>query len=347
MAATTLRELKLGSEGRPAVVFVYRSNSARDLRDAFVTLALEIRDRPADVHGVCLIVSSRLGVDRISSELTGLQSILTSSVANRLHWARADSTGAITGPLDLRDETVAAQLSAVLRSGSDIRKPAGQGARSIVLSMLVNDRIQASGGPARSLREWQQRCEVSYPTLTSLLVELRLRGLLDETAGKRGVRLRGLLGNELIDLAREFNLGRRVQLYVDPTRLTTGRRLLSRLLKLQQANRFDRSVRVGGVPAASFYFPQLDITGPPRLDLSSANAVDVRALDAALVPRSDRQPGGVVLAVHQVRHMPAALEEVLPSEPPWASCFESIADLLEVGFEREAREMADGICNGG
>lgn len=356
MADVQFNELQLdrhGVQAGTAVIGFHRSSSARDLRDTLVRLALHVRNRPT-VHAVCVATDSRLSNARLAEEHGRLCSILQSDLAERLHWMHIDEEGGgARTSLDLKDPTLANALkTAIRRQSPPPRKLARLGARPLAVARLVEERLRWPLNPARTITEWQRLCGVSYPTLASVVSELRQRGLVEQSKGqsgaapkKHGVKLRALATNEVMRLVREFCAARPVQLFVDPTGLVTPSRLMARLTRLQQAGRISSEIRIGGVHAASHYYPELDVTAAPRLDLSSPSQVDVVMVDAGLRPLSAGEPSSMaVLAVHLIHQSGPAPDPGSELTHPWSTCFESLADLLELGFEREALEMAAALC---
>ena len=93
---------------------------------------------------------------------------------------------------------------------------------------------------------------------------------------------------------------------------------------------------------AAQHFPALDITAAPRLDVSTdADAAQLAAMiDAGLRPKT-RPEQRVVLAVHTSR-------QPGPHPPErWAGELECLADLIEMGYAREAAEMAEQMAGSG
>ena len=145
-----------------------------------------------------------------------------------------------------------------------------------------------------------------------------------------------------MELAREHARLRAVQWFTDPTGLASPDQLAKRLAHLQESGALPRSIRIGGVLGAAQHFPALDITAAPRLDLSTEkDAAHLAAMiDAGLRPKT-RPEQRVVLAVHTSRQS--------GPHPPerWAGELECLADLIEMGFTREAAEMAEQMAGSG
>lgn len=359
MADLQFDELQLGDHGsqpRTVVIGRHSSKSVRDLLEVLVRLTFQVRDRP-NVLAVCVATDSRLSDARLAEEHGRLRSILHPELAARIHWMRIDeSAGSARTSLDAHDQALAQALASAIphRSPPPLR-PTRLGARALTVAQLVEDRLQCPLSPARTIAEWQGVCGVSYPTLASVVSELRQRGLVEESrrhgrtaSKKQGMKLRALATNEVMRLVREFCAVRPVQLFVDPTGFATPSRLMTRLTRLQQAGQISAEVRVGGVHAASYYFPQIDVTGAPRLDLTSPTQIDAATIDGALRPLSNSEPSSsAVLAVHLIHQTGSEIDPASKPTHPWSTSFESLADLVELGFEREALEMAAALCEAG
>jgi hypothetical protein len=100
---------------------------------------------------------------------------------------------------------------------------------------------------------------------------------------------------------------------------------------------------IGGVHGAKHYYPELDLVGSPRLDLSyycrssSADLSFVQKLDPAL-QRADDSADSAALVVHLARRA-----EVLPLEQSsglkYADPVECLIDLHEARLEAQAKEF--------
>ena len=190
-----------------------------------------------------------------------------------------------------------------------------------------------------TIKHLQEVCDVSYPTVAAVLKELTQKGWLEDT-GERGVRLRPLTVGEWMELAQDHARLRKSQLFTDSTGQSAPEQMARRLARLQASKKLPRSVRVGGVLGATGHFPALDITAAPRLDISvdADRARVVALIDAGLQPKT-RPEQRVALAVHVTRE-PFGDEPGPESEPRLASELECLADLIEMGYKREASEMA-------
>jgi hypothetical protein len=328
--------------GGDVLVEFKKTHSMRDVRHALLTLAYLIRREPPSTTAVCVLVDSRLSDNRLREELQQLRQVIHPEIASRVHYLvdKGDASrnivtfsGSLTdAPADFYP-WLEAQVAAERVRSHGPQLPPRQG----VIAALAQLRLR-NLAPV-TIKHLQEVCDVSYPTVAAVLKELMQKGWLEDT-GERGVRLRPLTVGEWMELAQDHGRLRKTQLFTDPTGQSGPEPMARRLARLQASKKLPRSVRVGGVLGATGHFPALDITAAPRLDISvdAEPARVVALLDAGLQLKT-RPEQRVALAVHITRE--ALGDEQAPgSEPRLASELECLADLIEMGYTREASEMA-------
>jgi hypothetical protein len=327
----------------PILVEVKRTNSMRDVRGALLALAYLVQSEPSTAEAVCVLVDSRLSQSRLEEELNQLRGVLRPQIADRIHLLvdkRAPGHGrlALSGSLEGVPSDFYAWLEELVAT-ENLRGHAPQlPPRQIVVATLAQLRLWNE--PPVTVKRLQETSGASYPTVAIALKELTDKGWLED-GSERGVRLRHLTIGEWMELGREHARLRKVHLFTDPTGHVSPEQMARRLARLQETGRLPRSVRIGGVLGASRHFPELDITAAPRLDLSveTEPAHVAEMIDAGLRPKT-RPEQRVALAVHATRD-PWVITNA-GSQPPerWAGELECLADLIEMGFTREASEMA-------
>jgi hypothetical protein len=328
--------------GGAVLVEFKKTHSMRDVRHALLALAYLIRREPPSTTAMCVLVDSRLSDNRLREELQQLRQVIHPEIASRVHYLvdKGDAShnivafsGSLTdAPADFYP-WLEAQVAAERVRGHGPQLPPRQG----VIAALAQLRLR-NLAPV-TIKHLQEVCDVSYPTVAAMLKELTQKGWLEDT-GERGVRLRPLTVGELMELAQDHARLRKTQLFTDPTGQSAPEKMARRLARLQASKKLPRSVRVGGVLGATGHFPALDITAAPRLDISvDAEPAKIAALlDAGLQPKT-RPEQRVAVAVHVTRE-PLGDEQGPGSEPRLASELECLADLIEMGYTREASEMA-------
>jgi hypothetical protein len=188
----------------------------------------------------------------------------------------------------------------------------------------------------------QELCNASYPTVAAAISELSKLELIELQPDRR-VSMRYVSVDRWLQILQKHADSRKVHRYLDPTgQVRSPHALMTQLFKLEQQGAVQR-VGVGGVLGARRYFPDLDITASPRLDLSvygDGSLEFVRRLDAALEPTANSHN-----RAHVVVHVTTEPESFLEcgSDGCWASEMECGADLLELGLVREVQEMFDTL----
>lgn len=329
-------------------VEVKKTNSVRDVRGALLTLAYIIGQEPLKNQAACVVVETRLSSGRLKEELVRFRQVIHPAIANRIHFLvgkgealghhvnafSGSMEGAPAGFYDWLEELVAKDLQDVYAHQLPPRQ--------IVVAALAQLRFR-NASPV-TIKYLQETCRVSYPTVAAVLKEFADLGWL-EGSGERGIRLRYLTSGEWMELAREHARQRKVHLFTDPTGQNTPEKMVKRLARLQETDKLPQTVRIGGVIGAAKLFPELDITAAPRLDLCVDRDPSRIAtiLDAGLV-RKARPDQRVAVAVHVTSSPLGASRGELKSQGPWASELECLADLVEMGYTREASEMACHIA---
>lgn len=332
---------------RDVLVEVKKTSSSRDVRSAFLELAYALSSEPERNEAVLTLVKTRLSTARLSEELEQFRRVVHPALASRINYLIFSSTTAVhqpkmRGSLKPDSEGFQIWLQELVEREEMHGASAGSSMsqRHIIMTSLARLRLH-NVGPV-TIKALQDFCGVSYPTVAALLRELRGAERL-ESEGSRGVAVRPLSVDELMELGREHSKQRQSLLFTDPTGFGSPERLLKQLERLQKLDKLPSSIVVGGVHGASWYFPELDITSAPRLDLSvSGSALDIaKTLDAGLEIRSQAQQR-VVLAVH-VTFEPKWGTIADLSDLPRANEIVCLADLIDLGYVREATEFASHI----
>ncbi len=331
-------------------VDIRQTNSARDLRDALLLLAYMLNDMPDMSQAVCVLLNSRLSKERAFDELSKLRGLVHAELAARLH-VLPFCRGGRAAKSDLEvPESFLRWLEERVGSGgnttafqSSTERRGGVSAKQAVVAALYEKAMGQSNNYVVRTRELQRAAGVSYPTVLAALKPLIEEGIVTY---KRGIiDFSGLERSDHLILLRQHANSRMSRYFVDPTGLMRPSDLEDRLEALRYRDARFARVRVGGVVGASHHFPVLDITSAPRLDLEMANfEIDlIRTIDAGL-EEQDGNSRFAVLAVHpslngdtRTRTELDQLSEVN------ASAYDCLVDLVELGYEREACEMANAL----
>jgi hypothetical protein len=178
----------------------------------------------------------------------------------------------------------------------------------------------------------------SYPTVASVLRRL---GNSVRRFSDRRIQLWGFPSEEWRRVVANLDRVHPTLHYAD----RSGQRRSSESL-LRRALGLDRGdIAVGGVLAARHYYPELDLRGTPRLDITlhspdgSADLSFVEQLDPAL-ERTDKEDEPAALAVHVLRRA-ASFFEPGGDGLPWADPVESLLGMHDARLELQAREFLD------
>jgi hypothetical protein len=323
--------------GGDTVVEIKRTNNARDIRSAMLALAYLLDDESDTAHAICVITQSKLSRQRLDAELERFRRLVRRDIGERIELARLE---------DIERK----QCSSLIPHAPDFvswitdlagRKVAGSRvSRQTVMSALALSWLRGVG--PMTTKSLQDACGASYPTVAAAISEFSKLDLIEHQPDRR-VSLRYVSMDHWMQMLQKHADGRKVYRYIDMTgQVRSPDALMARLFKRQQQGDAQQ-IAVGGVLGARRYFPDLDITASPRLDLSvygDGGVEFVRRLDAALEPTADSHK-----KAHVVVHVTTEPETFLERDSggSWASEMECGADLIELGLVREVREMFETL----
>jgi hypothetical protein len=210
---------------------------------------------------------------------------------------------------------------------------------SFVVPKLLLHRLLTSGEPVTS--EWLARTAgCSYPAVARALRPL---GSLLERRSDRSVVLRWFPKEEFARLVAVADRARSTVRFADQS--GQPRSVESHLHRLEKLN--PPSLAIGGVLGAKHYYPELDLVGTPRLDLSlhcpgqRMNLDFVEKLDPAL-KRVEDPLAPANLVVHAMRQADA---QFIPRDGglAWADPVECLFDLHEARLEMQAAQFLEAL----
>jgi hypothetical protein len=267
-------------------------------------------------------------------EVEQFREVVRPELASRIHIATLDDDGRLTGsPYDNTLEFLQWLTGFVATETASISS--GRSNRQSVASMLAQLWLRGEG--PQSFKALQHLCGASYPTVSTAVKDLSDKGFIAHQSD-RSVGLTYLTDDAWFNMAKAHGANRKLLRFVDPTgHSRTPEEMATRLFKFQGQG-VPKTVAVGGVIGAKHYFPDLDITASPRLDVTvyGESMEFVRKIDAALEQTTDPK-AKAILVVHFVSGPARFIVEA--SDGTWAPEIECLADLFELGFAREAMEM--------
>jgi hypothetical protein len=317
--------------------------SVNALRAVFLQLAVYLA-RHQDARGFILLDEPLVSDDRLRAEWTGFVSATRPEVAERLSLVKHAERSYLGWPQrpapDLLEHVRQALHPQPLVQGLTLPRA---DCPSLVLIVLLESLLAGTSPGSLTVKSIGQRAGCSYPSVAAALrgLEPTLR-----RAPGRGVELRRFPVREWRALVLASRKVRSSRYYRDRSgQPRQAGALMERLARMQLNH-----VAVGGVAAASAWYPGIDIAGNPRLDLSvhaPGKHVDlgfVQALDPALQEEAD-PAAPAHLALHFTRSRESYHTQLAPGLQR-AGRVDSLLDLYDLRFDPQAdewlREMLQG-----
>lgn len=327
--------------GPDVLAEIRRTSTARDVREALVALAYAVSSSSHPATGLCVIIDSRLSGTRLRAELDRFRAIVRPDLGAKLYLAAAK-----TGEVMYLDGESPDNSQPFMKALFDAvrEESAASGTKRVTRQQVKAALVERAlwGLAPLTLADLRRQTGASYQTADAALIELQK---LDVVSGERDgpILLQGLRPLALRKLADEHASARKSVRFVDPTgnaRMPSA--MADRLLSLR-SKRGASKVAISGVLGATRYFPDLNITAAPRLDLSVYDGDQrfVAKLDAGLL-RTDDQNRKPALVLHMQRD--CRPPEIVEKEPELAARLDCLADLEELGLQAEAEEFAYELC---
>jgi hypothetical protein len=290
-------------------------------------------------RGILVLTDVSVGLDRLRGEWERAASVLRADVLNRLKICVEEGDRFVGIPHDLDARTVRALAKVVAaQPGYRAARTSRGDAPFVVLKVLLHHWL-TDGQPVTT--DWLAKTTgYSYPTVAKALRGL---GSLIERESYRRVRLRWFPHDQLARLLAVSDRVRETARFAD--RSAQPRSPEAHLRRLEKLN--PPGLAVGGALGAAHYFPSIDLTGTPRLDISQhgpgrhPDLGFIEKLDPGLKRVLDPlEPATVV--VHQVRHA-KPLFEPRKGGLQWADPVECLLDLHEAGVSAQASEFLKAL----
>lgn len=317
--------------------------SVTALRASFMQLAVFLAEHQ-QTRGFILLEDPVISDDRLREEWAGYTGAVLPGVAERLSLVK-HAGREYTGWPQRPDSDLLEHVRRALAPGSrahGFTLPRAD-CPSMVLIVLLEHLLSGTDDGPLTVKTVGQRAGCSYPSVAAALDQLE--PVLRRTP-QRGVALRSFPVRQWRALVLDSRKVRSSRYYQD--RSGQPRRpaeLMQRLAAMQLQH-----VAVGGVPAASAWYPGLDIAGNPRLDLcvhAPGKQVDlgfVQALDPALQEIGDPSTPAQ-LALHFTRSQANFHAELSPGLRR-AGRVDSLLDLHDLRFDQQADEWLDVMLAG-
>ena len=322
--------------GKKLIEVKFGVDSLRTIRTSMMQVAYPLSEDPA-CEGYVVLADSPIKIDRLRDEWERTASILRENVLHRLTLCLLQE-GRFRGvPRDPDAETqrILAEVVEVERG----KTSTARADYSFIIVRLLLQRWLTSGEPVTS--EWLARTAgCSYPAVARALRPL---GSLLKRCSDRRVALRWFPKEEFARLLAVADRARSTVRFADLSGQT--RSAESQLRRLEKLN--PPGLAIGGVLGAKHYFPDLDLVGIPRLDLSihcpgrRLNLDFVEKLDPAL-KRVEDPLAPANLAVHALRQADSQFV-ARDGGLAWADPVECLFDLHEARLEMQAAQFLEGL----
>lgn len=312
-------------------------DAVSNLRTALIQLAYDLTEGNPQRRGLLVLVDPKITEERLAAEWQNARRALRTEVMDRLGLVvfKGDQFRGI--PND-PDPEIRSQLEKILRDQAGCRRVRiHSGAAFYEIFKIIIHQWLMEKGPMTAL--WLAKTAgCTYPTVRDALQRL---GSTVKRHSDRRIELAYFPREEWAGLVAASNQARSTMRFADRSgQPRSPESRLRRLEKIEQPN-----LAVGGVFGAKHYYPNLNLVGSPRLDLTiHGNRADlsfVERLDPALRRVQDpNEPAN--LAIHFVRRHDS-LFEPRPEGLLWADPVECLLDLHEMRLESQAREFLNSF----
>lgn len=322
--------------GNALIEVKFGVDALRTLRTSLMQVAYPVGEDP-NVRGYVVLADSLITMERLRDEWGRAATVLRDDVLRRLTICLQED-GRITGIPNDPDAEMQKILTDVIEAERSKISTARTDYAFVILKLLLL-RWFTSGEPVTS--EWLARTAgCSYPAVSRALRPL---GSLLERRSDRRVVLRWFPKEEFARLLAVAGRARSTVRFADQS--GQPRSPESHLRRLEKLNPPD--LAVGGVLGAKHHYPDLDLVGTPRLDLSlhspgkRLNLDFIEKLDPAL-KRVEDPLAPAHLVVHAVRH---ADPQFTPCDGglAWADPVECLFDLHEARLEMQAAQFLEAL----
>ncbi|HUJ71615.1 MAG TPA: hypothetical protein VLZ30_05185 [Verrucomicrobiae bacterium] len=316
-----------------------RTDTVNTVRMALMQLAYALSDRDSQSAGFLVLVDPKITPQRLLDEQRYAQRTLNPKVAGRLHVITYHN-GEFHGLPHTFNPTDRGEL---LRLVEQVLEMGGTRIPSTriyyeLLRVLVHQWLRNNGPMTADWLATKTGC--SYPTVAKALEQL---GPAIKRLSDRRFELAYFPKDEWARLVAVSDRMRSTMRFAD--RSGQPRSPDSLLQRVQQFDRPD--LAIGGVFCARHYYPDFDLIGSPRLDLTIhcpghyADLTFVERLDPALEKTKDsREPAKLVL--HFIRREDPLFEK-RTNGLNWVDTAECLLDLHEMRLESEARDFLNSF----
>jgi hypothetical protein len=314
--------------------------SVRNLRAKLIQLVYALIEDKADRNGILVLVEPKLTENRLKDEWDQARQTLQKKVLDRLHLVVVRNGKLDSFPSNL-DLAFYSQLEQKIKIEQEhVGTQVNRGSSYFLIVKILIYQWLLKKGPT-TVTWLAQNAGCSYPTVANILRGL---GIQIERKSYRSTGLSQFPNEAFARLLASSDKDRSTARYADYSgQPFSSESYVRRLEKLHPPG-----LAIGGVLGAKHYYPELDLVGSPRLDLSKHSPYNKRKdldfiekLDPALKRVNDPyKPANVV--VHFVQHKESFFE-AREGGLFWADPVECLLDLHELHLEAQATEFLNAL----
>ena len=312
--------------------------TVRDLRSILVGAAYDLKLTPEN-RCLCVLAGSKFTSARLESELQAFKDIICPQIAGQIYLALFDrDEGFVSFPEDECDIPQNELRQFIQEQVALTGKRSPGATRSAVLNLLALQWFNR--GEPQTTEALCQASGASYPTVFNTIKQLEAENLIARQSDRR-VSLKRFPENLWRRWVVDGEARKSIRFSDRSGQPRTPEDLAERLQRLNLAN-----VAIGGVIGAKHYYPKLDITGSPRLDLVLHGGVKsdldfIKKMDPALGRMNSLvEPANVV-----VHFLPRA-ESMFIKDPNGfvlADPIECLANLYQGGLDYQGKDMLSAL----
>ena len=311
--------------------------TVRDLRSILVSFAYELKEAPENRY-LCILVDSKFTSARLESELQAFKDIIFPQIAKQIYLTLFDKDeGFIHFPE--RCDVPQDQLRKFIPEQLALTGKRSPGAtRSAVLNLMALQWLTRR--PPQTTEALCRASGASYPTVFNTIKQLEAENLIIRQSDRR-VSLKRFPENLWRRWVVDGEVRKSIRFNDLSGQARTPEDLAERLNKLNLTH-----VAIGGVIGAKHYYPKLDITGSPRLDLVVHGGIKsdlkfIKKIDPAL-----GQLNSLIVPANVVVHFLPRADSLFISDSKGyllADPIECLANLYQGGLDHQANDMLSAL----
>jgi len=308
--------------------------TARDLRSILVSAAYDLERTPENRY-LCVLVDSKFTRERVKSELQAFKRIIHPQMAGRIYLTLFHQA---KGFIDFPENEFGIsqnELRQFIQEQVALTGKNSPGAtRSAVLNLLALSWLNRD--EPQTTEALCQASGASYPTVVNTIKELEAENLIARQSDRR-VSLKRFPERLWKRWVVDGEARKSIRFNDRSGQPRTPEDLAERLQELNLPN-----VAIGGVIGAKHYYPMLNITGSPRLDLIVHGGVKS---DLAFITKLDpalRQINNLMDPENVVVHFLPRAESMFIKDHNGlllADPIECLANLYQAGLDYQGEDM--------